>query len=89
MYVFSEGNILQQLTRCDVGQVTQIDLLLDDVLLDIFDFCVDQDGFRRFIYTQIKGQIEAWQSLVHVCRRWRNIVFGSPLRLNLALVCTD
>ena len=89
MYVFSEGNILQQLTRCDVGQVTQIDLLPDDVLLDIFDFCVDQDGFRRFIYTQIKGQIEAWQSLVHVCRRWRNIVFGSPLRLNLALVCTD
>ena len=57
MYVFSEGNILQQLTRCDVGQVTQIDLLPDDVLLDIFDFCVDQDGFRRFIYTQIKGQI--------------------------------
>ena len=89
MYVFSEGNILQQLTRCDVGQVTQIDLLPDVVLLDIFDFCVDQDGFRRFIYTQIKGQIEAWQSLVHVCRRWRNIVFGSPLRLNLALVYTD
>ena len=32
--------------------------------------------------------IEAWQSLVHVCRRWRSVVFGSPRRLNLRLVCT-
>ena len=30
----------------------------------------------------------AWQSLVHVCRRWRNIVFGSPRHLNLCLACT-
>ena len=28
-----------------------------------------------------------WQRLVHVCRRWRSVVFGSPLRLNLRLVC--
>jgi hypothetical protein len=25
---------------------------------------------------------------VHVCRRWRHIVFGSPHRLNLELTCT-
>jgi hypothetical protein len=31
---------------------------------------------------------EAWQSLVHVCRRWRNLVLASPLRLNLRLFCT-
>ena len=31
----------------------------------------------------------AWQSLVHVCRRWRSIVFGSPRHLNLRLVCRD
>jgi hypothetical protein len=31
----------------------------------------------------------AWQSLVHVCRRWRSIVFGSPRHLNLQLVCRD
>ena len=30
-----------------------------------------------------------WQTLVHVCRRWRTVVFGSPRRLNLRLVCTD
>src|SRR6266446_148911 len=34
-----------------------------------------------------KTKIEAWQSLVHVCRRWRNVVFGSRHRLNLRLVC--
>ena len=47
-----------------------------------------QDRSRRSINTRIKKDTEVWQSLVHVCRRWRNIVFGSPLRLNLILVCT-
>jgi hypothetical protein len=28
------------------------------------------------------------QTLVHVCRQWRSVVFGSPRRLNLRLVCT-
>ena len=37
----------------------------------------------------LKKDVEAWQSLVHVCRRWRNIVFGSPRRLNLRLFCGD
>jgi hypothetical protein len=27
--------------------------------------------------------------LVQVCQKWRNVVFGSPHRLNLQLVCTD
>ena len=33
-------------------------------------------------------EIEAWQLLVHVCRRWRSLVLGSPRRLNLQLYCT-
>jgi hypothetical protein len=56
--------------RCDVDQVKRIDVLPDDVLIEIFDFYVE---------------IGAWQSLVHVCRRWRSLVFGSPRRLNLRL----
>ena len=32
---------------------------------------------------------EWWQSLVHVCRRWRSLVFGSPRRLHLRLCCTN
>ena len=61
----------------------RIDVLPDDALLRIFDFYVNMDrlGERK------KG-IEAWQSLVHVCRRWRSLVLASPRRLNLRLYCS-
>ncbi len=62
----------------------RIDVLPDDVLLEIFDFCVYVNYGR---YLPSKRKIEAWQSLVHVCRRWRCLVFGSPRRLNLKVVC--
>ena len=35
-----------------------------------------------------KRNVEAWQALVHVCRRWRSLVLASPRRLNLRLFCT-
>ena len=35
-----------------------------------------------------KASVEAWQSLVHVCQRWRSIVLESRRRLNLQLYCT-
>ena len=57
------------LTRCEVGLVD--DMLPDDVLLAVFDFCSD-----------------IWQTLIHVCRRWRSLVFGSPRRLDLQLFCS-
>jgi hypothetical protein len=59
--------------------VTSIDILPDDVLLEIFDSYI---GELR--------EIEAcrWQSLVHVCPRWRSLVFASPHRLKLHLSCT-
>ena len=34
-----------------------------------------------------KNEVEAWQSLAHVCRQWRSVVFGSPRRLDLQLFC--
>jgi hypothetical protein len=37
---------------------------------------------------ETKVKIESWQSLVHVCRRWRGLIFGSPRRLNLQICCT-
>ena len=51
-------------------------MLPDDVLLEIFNFYLDQSG-----------NIGAWHTLVHVCRQWRCVVFASPLRLNLRLLC--
>jgi F-box-like len=66
--------------------VISIDKLPDEVLLKIFDFYVNEhlDGLE---YEFNKHEIEEWQTLVHVCRRWRSVVFGSPRRLNLRLVC--
>jgi hypothetical protein len=58
-----------------------IDILPDDVLLEIFDFCL------ATYYSYPRGETEVWQSLVHVCQRWRSIVFGSPRRLHLRLFC--
>ena len=62
-----------------------IDMLPDDVLLEIFDLCADDVTFTK---EDIEAWHLAWQSLVHVCRRWRSIVFGSPRRLNLRLLCS-
>ena len=52
--------------------MTSIDVLSDDVLLVIFDFYVVRISKR-------KSDIEAWQSLVHVCRRWRRLWPALPL----------
>jgi hypothetical protein len=80
-YVLKQHLATMLLTRCDVGQVVSIDMLPDDVLLEIFDFSTEALGpLKRFI--------EEWQTLVHVCRRWRSVVFGSPRRLNLRLFCS-
>jgi hypothetical protein len=32
---------------------------------------------------------DPWRTLVHVCKRWRCVVFASPRRLNLRLLCTN
>src|SRR5712675_2359159 len=49
--------------------------------LDILYFYVDED--RK--YYEKRG---VWIALAHVCRRWRSLVFQSPRRLNLRLICT-
>ena len=51
-------------------------MLPDLALLEIFDHYIDDD------------LVDDWYPLVHVCQRWRNIVFASPRRLNLRLLCT-
>jgi hypothetical protein len=61
--------------------VVLIETLPDDSLLAIFDFYVEGVQVAK------KG-VEAWQTLVHVCQRWRSVIFGSPRRLNLQLFCT-
>ena len=55
-----------------------IDVLPDDVLLSIYDYYVGE-----------ATDVEGWRTLVHVCRRWRNVVFGSPRRLHLRVAWTN
>lgn len=58
-----------------------IGLLLEEVLLEIFDFYV-------YNYPRL-GQSyrpHAWITLAHVCQGWRHIVLTSPRRLHLRLV---
>ena len=82
------------LIRCDVGQMVTIDDLPDDALLVIFDlYVVEHKGLPDIIDFIIgigscRKEIESWQPLVHVCRRWRGLVFASPQRLKLRL-CTS
>jgi len=65
---------------CDVGHVP-IDKLPIELLLEIFDFCVCQDDDHDGVWKYTSS----WKPLVHVCRRWRYIVFAAPRRLNLRL----
>ena len=64
-------------------------MLPDDVLLEIFHFHANEARYADDDDDENgKKAMEAWQPLVHVCRRWRVVVFGSPRRLDLRLVCT-
>jgi len=56
-----------------------IDTFPDDVLVDVFNFYVNIDDLPW------PTSRNTWHALVHVCRRWRYLVFASPRRLNLQL----
>lgn len=65
------------------GQISPrvtIEMFPDNVLLDIFDFC------RAAAMRDL--EVWAWHRLVHVCQKWRYLVFSSPTSLKLHLRCT-
>jgi len=66
---------------CGVGEVT-IDTLPNYVLLQTFSFC-------REVYRGSSRDSRPlwWRPLVHVCHRWRQIVFSSPRSLQLVIFC--
>ena len=69
------------------SHATTISILSEDVLLEIFDiYRKDYDSPRRI--PDLPAAIWNWHILVHVCQRWRKVVFASPRRLNLELRCT-
>ncbi|KAF8502722.1 hypothetical protein F5888DRAFT_1904326 [Russula emetica] len=72
-------------SRC-LRELITFNVLPDDVLLEIFGFCVIGD-FR--LRDKRRILVGGWQVLAHVCRRWRSVVFQSPRHLNLRLLCTS
>ena len=71
-----------------------IETLPDEVLLEIFDLClykdevIDDPWYDCGNDEDERDLYDAWYTLVHVCQRWRYVVFGSPHRLNLQLHCS-
>ena len=57
--------------------------LSDDVLLVIFRFYLENAFVRG------GRAYDGWHDLVHVCQRWRCLVFASPRHLDLRLLCTS
>ena len=56
-------------------------MLPDNVLLEIFDF------YRKNLPYTLRTTWK-WHLLVHVCRRWRHVIFASPHSLKLQILCT-
>lgn len=61
--------------QCFRRDVTTIAKLPDEVLLSVFGFYLDTSP-------------RSWHRLVHVCKRWRHVIFASPRGLRLRLYCT-
>ena len=56
-----------------------INMLHDDALLEMFD------SYRKLV--SCHNGMWKWQTLLHVCRRWRHITLASPQYLNLRIAC--
>jgi hypothetical protein len=58
-------------------------MLPDNILVDIFEFFL-------MLHESIPGErAKMWNGLVHVCKRWRIVVFSFAMHLDLRLFCTD
>ena len=64
-----------------------IETLPDHPLLEMFNFYVEDA--RGPAQSDMVEQVDSWHALVHVCRRWRSLVFASSCRLNLRILCTQ
>ena len=74
----------------DRHSYNSINVLPDDVLLEIFDLYVALPEDYSYPVSEGPELFEdAWHTLIHVCQRWRSVVFASSRRLHLVLFCTN
>ena len=72
-------------TGTSYRNASTIDILSDEVLLAIFGFIKSS----RTLLEVRNNPVWEWHRLVHVCRRWRQIIFASQLHLDLQLLCKN
>jgi len=90
--VSDELQVLRRMTRTELRGADRlyprvtIDAFPDNVFIEIFEFYLGKDNPDRVLFGD--NHYDGWHTLVHVCRRWRCIVFASPRRLDLKLYCT-
>ena len=58
-------------------------MLPEDTLLEIFDL------YRLDAMESSFQRPWKWHRLAHVCRKWRNVIFMSPRRLDLRVLCEN
>jgi len=90
--VSDKKQVLLRLTSTELGDADQlsrraIGVLTDNALIEIFEFYLGKDDPYVVVFAD-DHDYDGWQTLVHVCRRWRCIVFSSPRRLDLKLLCS-
>ncbi|KAI0295430.1 hypothetical protein B0F90DRAFT_1820495 [Multifurca ochricompacta] len=77
------GSILHDNSTGKDYKCVPINSLPDDVLLEIFNY--------RLLFAVPYGPKDdmlKWHRLTRVCKRWRYLIFASPRRLDLQLLCT-
>jgi len=80
--------------RATANSVTSIDVLDDDPLINIFRLyrpdLLDEEETNdiRILQGGEWCRESWWYKLVHVCRRWRSLIFASASHLGLSLLCT-
>jgi len=84
--IFYFGRICKA-TGSPVAQAT-IDSLPDNVFLEVFDFYRANTSTFVRVHYGVLSPCQWWKKLTQVCRRWRSVIFGSPRRLDLQIVCT-
>ena len=55
----------------------------DDILIEIFDAC------RMDNISPNQHPRRWWYKLAQVCQTWRRVIYASPIRLGLTLICTS
>ena len=60
---------------------TSVEFIDDDILLEIFNcYRLDEESWNHRL---------GWRKLSHVCRRWRNLIYGCASSLGMHILCTN